>query len=410
MRDADFSVLSKRQDVFCPFEALGVARAEIRHANFLSEILSPNGAHGFGESMLRSIVQSLIIESIEKLDKNSSSTKSAKLLLDLHLSDLSYTKVMREWRNLDLVIHIPGDEHRKNDIIIAVELKVESSEHGNQLEQYEISVNDEWPDAESYFFFLTIDGSDASRNKWISVSYQTILSAMDKVILSEEGQPEARRMAKSYISMMERRYMPNTEMEERARRIWTRHRAALNFLIEHEPNAANSLSRDIRKSELASKLNDSLGNSGGKNITFVEDTSTNTHLRFAVKEWDKITGMTSSNNWVASNRFLLLEIAFIKGHSVTAYWVVGRGPDDIRNKIIKKVDPKRSKPVSKEFTRVGSSVNLVTKKKMEEFNESGGYDDKFLHGVISDFVKYALKTSVDYDKKLKGSSFRPTKK
>ena len=36
MKSQDFSELSDRLDVYCPFEALSVARLEIRHSNFLA--------------------------------------------------------------------------------------------------------------------------------------------------------------------------------------------------------------------------------------------------------------------------------------------------------------------------------------------------------------------------------------
>jgi hypothetical protein len=40
MRSEAFRELSESQDVYCPFEALGVTRMEIRHSNFLADIIN----------------------------------------------------------------------------------------------------------------------------------------------------------------------------------------------------------------------------------------------------------------------------------------------------------------------------------------------------------------------------------
>ena len=58
---ADFKKLENMVDVFCPFEAIGMVRQEIRHSNFLAYILDPNRPHEFGSSFLEDFF-ALILE------------------------------------------------------------------------------------------------------------------------------------------------------------------------------------------------------------------------------------------------------------------------------------------------------------------------------------------------------------
>lgn len=57
--DVDFSALSARFDQFCPFEAMGVVRAEIRHGNALAYLLDPKRPHGFAAAMLEAFLTSV---------------------------------------------------------------------------------------------------------------------------------------------------------------------------------------------------------------------------------------------------------------------------------------------------------------------------------------------------------------
>jgi hypothetical protein len=56
MRDPGFADLERELNIFCPFEAVGVVRQEIRHAHFLAYYLDPNRPHGFGDACLRAFL------------------------------------------------------------------------------------------------------------------------------------------------------------------------------------------------------------------------------------------------------------------------------------------------------------------------------------------------------------------
>lgn len=385
MKDEDFRLLSQTKDVYCPFEALGAARTEIRHSNFLSNLITPSASHGFGDALLKAFLEALLAQ-----------TDDPELLLELHLSDLSDAIIMREWKHIDILIRLPGGTS-KPDLIFAVEVKVESGEHGNQLEKYERAVNHEWPSAETFFFFLTPDHAQASRKSWVDVPFSGLLEEFERVLLRGEGHEDARRMAESYIAMMRRRYVADEQLIDLAAQIWARHRVALEFLVENQPNAVNGLQQAVLDSDLLAKLAQETQNLK-IDLTFEVDTNSARYLRLAVKEWDLAKGMLSSVGWVASGRILLLEAEFHQG-GVHARWIVGRGPKEHRVAFIDALDPNRQRRVTSDWTRIGTKP-LLSKKEMSTVLEDG-LDAKVVSKVVSGFVNYAVDTAKDFDFALK---------
>ena len=106
-------------DNFNIFDVLKLSRTEIRHSNMISWLLNPLDSHGLGDSFLRALIRIIIrngtygdIEPIE--------------LMTTNLNDLV---VLREWENIDIFLYT-------NEFAIAIENKVDSGEHDNQLEKY----------------------------------------------------------------------------------------------------------------------------------------------------------------------------------------------------------------------------------------------------------------------------------
>lgn len=388
MKDADFRALSQRKDVYCPFEALGAARTEIRHSNFLSNLITPNAAHGFGDSLLKSFLAALL-----------SHTNEPELLLELHLSDLSNAIIMREWKHIDILIRLPRGS-TKHDLIFAVEVKVEAGEHGNQLETYQNAVNEAWPSSDAFLFFLTPDHTLPSQKSWVNVPFATLLEEFERALSTGEGQSDARRMTESYIAMMRRRYVADEQLTDLAAQIWGRHRVALEFLIENQPNAANELLKAVLESDFLEDLSQA-ENRSGLGLTFVQDMSSARHLRLAVKEWDLAKGMLTSTGWVESGRILLLEVEFHNG-GVNARWVVGRGPKEHRKAFIDALDPNRKRLVTDDWTRIGTK-SLLSRKEMKTIIEDG-LDPRVKAEVIAGLVTYAIETAREFDRAIRAAS------
>ena len=131
--DSDpFCELSDKLDFYCPFSALNVENAEIRHASFLADTLNPHGRHGIGSEGLVQFVDYVLSE-----------TGEDELRLLAHLGQFDRAIIHREWRDIDLVIELPLDSG--SVLIIVVELKVNAPLSDHQLEKYRGIAADNWP-------------------------------------------------------------------------------------------------------------------------------------------------------------------------------------------------------------------------------------------------------------------------
>ena len=127
--------------------------------------------------------------------------------------------------------------------------------------------------------------------------------------------------------------MNDDRLEQLAADLWKRHREALQFLADRQPNALSDVMSRLmdQKEAIAEEL------SKATELTIVVDSVSGTgHLRFAVQEWDSVAGLKGKSNWTASQRFILLELA--RGRdNVKAYLQLGRGDQDMRNAIYERL-------------------------------------------------------------------------
>jgi hypothetical protein len=371
--DPAFLHLEKRLDIFCPFEALGVVRAEIRHAYFLSHILNPASAHGFGTLFLRNFLSAIMTSSQNQLCDR----------LRVHIADLDDTKVLREEIDrIDLALVLESEK-----IAIVIELKVDSKESLGQLSRYRQKSLLQWPVGDGWqheFLFLTPGGDAPSDPNWRAISYDLIIMAIESTIKNEAyGLVEARMLLKAYGEMLRRKHMENDELRELAQDLWRRNRDVLNYLMEFAPDSAGGFSQYIIDNidRLTEKANSQL-------ITLVSDRKTSRYINFGIEEWDLLPGL-KSGNWTSSGRILMLEID-IQAKYIDIKFIVGPGPDDIRNSLIKEISIKTEEKFreSKKWTQI-SKIRL--KRNLEELQEDefpGCFDELIV--AVRNFVKKSV--------------------
>src|SRR6185312_15652217 len=111
----DLLALESEIGRFNIFDALGIARVEIRHSNFLAFILDPAESHGVGQLFLKALVIDLLKRAPTPLRPLSP--------IELDGIDLRGVDVRREWENIDLLI-----VSREPSFAILIENKVDSTE------------------------------------------------------------------------------------------------------------------------------------------------------------------------------------------------------------------------------------------------------------------------------------------
>ena len=213
--------LEERIGRFNIFDALGIVRAEVRHSNFLAWLLDPNESHGHGALFLRAVLMDLLRQSEPDL----------RLLSPIELdgAELRGVRVRREYRNIDILI-----ECEEPKFVIAIENKIDSSEHSGQLERYKNAIRDEYGDVRSQFVFLTREGDEPSDEDWTTYSYRDIHHTLRRVRNANIGSigDDVTTFLDHYLGLIGSRMMDDPTIDELCRTIYKNHRRAIDLIIE----------------------------------------------------------------------------------------------------------------------------------------------------------------------------------
>lgn len=244
----DLMKLESQIGRFNVFDALRIARVEIRHSNFLGFILDPGESHGQGSLFLRAFLMDLL---------RTSPVESRPLSpIEIDGAELRGVEIRREWKHIDLLIlcKIP-------EFAIVIENKVDSSEHSNQLERYKRTVQEHFPDVPVLYVFLTPDGEEASDESWAPYSYGQIHDALLRVRDTNNNSigEEVLVFLNHYLNLLRTRFMNDEELDALCRKIYKNHRQALDVIWERagDPESkalevlANIIEEDSRWEEVS---------------------------------------------------------------------------------------------------------------------------------------------------------------
>jgi PD-(D/E)XK nuclease superfamily len=216
------------------FDALGIARAEIRHSNFLAFILDPAESHGQGQLFLKAILMDLMKEAPTNLRPLSP--------IELDGIDLRGVVVKREWKHTDLLITC-----KEPAFVIVVENKVGAHEHSDQLSRYKTTLQHDYPETQHLYVSLTPDAEDPSEEDWIVYSYTDIhrvLSRVQKMYRTAIGE-EVRIFLDHYLALIGTRFMDNPEIDKLCQRIYKNHRVALDLIFERVGSPTTSVMAEV---------------------------------------------------------------------------------------------------------------------------------------------------------------------
>lgn len=215
--------LEERIGRFNIFDALGVARAEIRHSNFLAWLLDPAESHGQGDLFLKAVLMDMLKRAPRELRPMSPVELDGVTLADV--------AIRREWRSIDLLI-----ESYSPRFVVAIENKVDSDEHSDQLQRYEPIVRSVAQDGPPpLFVFLTPRGEAASDSDWVSYSYQALHHTLSRVAETNKGSlgQDVAGFLEHYLRLIGTRFMDDAKIVALCRHIYKTHRSAIDLIIEH---------------------------------------------------------------------------------------------------------------------------------------------------------------------------------
>jgi hypothetical protein len=311
----EFRILEGEFGAFCPFEAMGVVSAEIRHNAFLAYLLDPNKPHGFGDQILRSF-----LITVAKVSRSAGKVISVFRPIDAHLLDLDEAEIRFQWKSIDLVIVLNSSK-----IVVVVEMKIESSQSDAQLLRYREITEDKWGEGwGKIFVFLTkYDEIPNDVDAWVQLKYLDIVAGIEGSALTSSNDSMSMQMLKSYLKMMRRNHMPDDKLEILARQIWAKHGSALEFLANRRPDGLGDVMAILNKNrdKIAKNVSDS-------RIKIIADICQQANLRFAIQNWDDLRGFKTSR-YTKSERLILAEIKR-EGARVVFNLYLGPGTTDDR--------------------------------------------------------------------------------
>ncbi len=212
------------------FDALGIVNAEIRHSNFLAWLLDPAESHGQGQLFLRAVLMDLLREAPAS-DRPMSP-------VDLDGADLRGVQIRREWRHVDILI--VADEPK---VVIAIENKILSGEHSNQLKRYKEIVHSAFPEHRPLFVFLTREGDEPSEDAWCPYDYGKLYISLSRCVMRNEDSigEEVRVFVGHYLAMLRSRFMDDPKIDELVDRVYRNHRQALDLIYERRSDPRRNL-------------------------------------------------------------------------------------------------------------------------------------------------------------------------
>jgi len=290
------------------FEALNIARQELRHSDFLAFLMDPRQNHGLGDAFLKRLLKRVL----------AGAEDPPLSAIEIDVADLRGALVRREWHQIDILIHDPEDH-----LVCAVENKIGSGEHSDQLRRYRQIVSQQFPTDRAILVFLTPEGDPPSDETFIPVSYTEIADLVDAVRQAQESTlgPDVYALMAHYTTMLRRHIVSESEIAELCQKVYQQHQRALDLIFEHRPDLQSDLADELRKLvERASPHG------------LVADRTTKRYVSFAPAEWDSFPAQHSSRGWTESNRILLFTFENSADQLVLKL-TLGPGPQSIRKAI-----------------------------------------------------------------------------
>jgi len=365
------------------FSLLKLDRVEIRHSNMLSWLLNPNELHGLSDKLLKKFL-------IYATKGTNISIMRGLTPVDVDLMNLDDVVVYREKDNIDILI-----VSENSRLVLAIENKIGSSEHSNQLEKYKIGLLKDYPN--NYHFvliYLTPDGEESSDiDNWISMSYEFILEEISNLINIYKIPDKARLYIEDYIKAIRRSVVEDKEIVDICKKIYFKHQEALDLIFENKPDLISHISDYI--------YNYLVENAEKFDIN-VWDNHTKHYVRFTPNKLSAVCGQMGSG-WVAHQTNLIgFEFQIYDYSGVNLAVIIGPADsqyENYRQKLfnvaVKHGYKMKGKTLNNKWKTI-LSTNFVAKNKLDikdEYMEDtievpiDNYMNNKLPGIITDLLE-----------------------
>ena len=142
-------------NLFNPFLDMNLIKLEVKHLSFITNLLNPRGTHHQGDKFFKNFIQSLSeyeeqVSNVYLKNMINSNNHNLKIEAEKNISNSSDNEKGR------IDIYIENDEY-----IIAIEGKIESKDHDNQLMKYDKFLKKQ--NKPYLLIYLTKEGEESSK-------------------------------------------------------------------------------------------------------------------------------------------------------------------------------------------------------------------------------------------------------
>jgi hypothetical protein len=342
----DLDRLETMAVVFNSFEVLGMVRKELHHSKFLAYLLDPRENHGLGESFVRRL--------LKKACQQGPTAEHSVSAIELDTMDFEELDVNTEWKNIDILLKL---DTPRSKLVVAIENKIDTSEHSQQLQRYSKLLRQEFPGWKILCLYLTVEGEISSDPSFVPTDYSLIATLLESLLNSPVVSPPnaARALIEQYCQMIRRHFMAESDISKLCEQIYKKHKRALDLIFEHRPDDQSRFAEILR--ELV-----------GKEKYLMEDNPSKLDLRFACRDWE-VSDLKKGSGWTTSGRMLLFEFNN-KKDQLKLNLYVGPGPEETRQKLLNMaLSEGIFKPASKTLNSKWNSIFSRT------FLSSNDYED-----------------------------------
>jgi hypothetical protein len=201
------------------FELLRIENQESCHSAILAWLLNPDRDHGLANTFLKGWLK----EVFKDFDSGDP--------VNFDEYSLAPVQVLREWKQVDLVVKMGGTR----GLVIAIENKVWSAQHSDQLSRYYEQITKAYPDAKRMFILLSVTGEKPAHEGFRIATYQQVLKTLEKCLRESPNgiKDEPRMVIEHYIHLIRNRFMANSEIEALVRQLEAKHRTVLDVIWKY---------------------------------------------------------------------------------------------------------------------------------------------------------------------------------
>ena len=265
---------------------------EAFHSGLLAWLLDPRQSHGLGDRFLRHLLL------------------RAGVRPDGRSSDWSATEVTREWENvvdgqqgyLDILI-----VNEAQQVLCAIENKVFSSEHSEQLTRYRKALEVSHSAFNKYHVLLTPWGThpfcEEERRYWTPLTYSMVFDIVQEIVANNENSTTegVRAFLRQYATTLRRNIMPESSIAQVARRIYLEHREAIDQIIACKPDWVAETKQWLKEAV-------------AQHQEWKLDVEDQYFVRFRSTDWDRYEATQTGNGWApGSSALLLFQFRFYDG-------------------------------------------------------------------------------------------------